>query len=81
MKTSLGVRKPRMARGRSLSSSAMASRWGWWSVMSVPSGRYSRVRPLVFSLVGRSHGEWGCANYTGRSVARVNAAWRAMSVP
>jgi len=28
-------------------------------VISVPLGKYSRSSPLVFSLVPRSHGEWG----------------------
>jgi hypothetical protein len=47
----------------------------------MPLGRYSRIRPLVFSFDPRSHGECGCAKYTGRSVASVNAACLAISVP
>ena len=35
----------------------------------------------MFSLVGRSQGEWGWAKYTATSVARENAAWAAISLP
>lgn len=40
----------------------------------VPLGRYSRMSPPVFSLLPRSHGECGCAKYTGMLVTIVNAA-------
>ena len=57
---SLGFMNPRVLRGRSLSSSATASRVvlrvdGW----SVPLGKYWRRSPLVFSLVPRCHGSAG----------------------
>ncbi len=58
----VGVRSWRHARGRSLSSLATSRRRLlviWWK--SVPLGRYWRSKPLVFSLVGRCHGEWGSA--------------------
>lgn len=38
-------------------------------------------RLLVFSLVPRSHGEWGWAKYTSTSVARPNVWWAAISAP
>ncbi len=34
-------------------------------------------RPVVFSLVPRSRGEYGWAKYTSPVIARVNAAWAA----
>ena|SRR5580704_17035540 len=53
-KTSLGVRKPRHARGRLLS---RFSTWRTWLCeilrKSVPLGKYWRIRPLVFSFVPR----------------------------
>ena len=54
-----GVLKPRVCRGRSLSSSAMASRSSWVRVrQSSRRGRYWRSRPLVFSLLPRRAGGW-----------------------
>ena len=51
---SVGVCPFKTSRGRRLSWSWTA--WTWASVTllkSVPLGKYSRIRPLVFSLVGR----------------------------
>jgi len=36
-------------------------------VISVPFGKYSRMSPLVFSFVPRSHGEWVRAGYIVQS--------------
>jgi len=59
---SVGVCPFKTMRGRRLRRSWMA--WTWVSVTSVklvPLGRYSRIRRLVFSLVGRCQGLWGSA--------------------
>src|SRR5262249_28859569 len=62
VKTSEGVRQPRIARGRLLSrSSIAASAAASCLVRSLPLGRYWRNRPLVFSFVPRSHGLAGGA--------------------
>lgn len=54
---SMGLAKPRRLRGRSLSSSATASRnASSWIDRSVPLGKYCRSRPLVFSLRPLCHG-------------------------
>ena len=53
-----GVASSRHNRGRSFSSAAMSSSSACvHRVRSVPLGRYWRSRPLVFSFVGRCHGE------------------------
>ena len=53
-KTSRGVRKPRHARGRSLSSFSTWRAWQWEMFRkSVPLGKYCRIKPLVFSFVPR----------------------------
>ena len=59
---SVGVCPFKTSRGRRLSWSWTA--WTWASVTSVklvPLGKYSRISPLVFSLVGRCQGLWGSA--------------------
>lgn len=63
----LGVSQFSVLRGRSLSSSAMASRSA--SVRgdrSVPLGMYWRNSPFVFSFVPRCQGECGSQKYTSR---------------
>ena len=45
-----------------------------------PFGKYSRTMRLRFSLLPRSHGEFGWAKYTGSPVA-VIVACRAISEP
>ncbi|WP_156475770.1 hypothetical protein [Pseudoclavibacter helvolus] len=80
MSTSFGVRKPRVWRGGLLSPSSITFICDWRAVISMPLGQYSRISPFVFSLLGRSHGEPGCANYAGSFVARVSCACFAMSL-
>lgn len=46
-------------RGRSLMSQATMARYLGSAVMSAPFGKYSRRMRLAFSLLPRSHGEWG----------------------
>ena len=56
----MGLAKARRLRGRSLSSSATASRSASVIVVkSVPLGKYWRSSPLVFSLEPRCHGACG----------------------
>ena len=62
---SAGVAQSSTRRGRVLRRSSAC--WTWVSVMwvkSVPLGKKSRIRPLLFSLVGRCQGEWGSQKYS-----------------
>jgi len=64
-----------------LSSSWMA--WSWAAVCwdrSVPLGRYSRSRPLVFSLEPRCQGAWDQRVDLDPGLL-VMRAWRAISLP
>jgi hypothetical protein len=66
-----GVLKPRVCRGRPLSSAAIASRAAWSSWRrSVPRERYWRSRPLVFSLLPRCQGCAGHRTTPGRRCRR-----------
>src|SRR5919112_6794006 len=67
-------------RGRSLISQATIAKYLGSEVISTPLGKYSRTMRLRFSLLPRSHGECGCAKYTGSPVA-VIVACRAISAP
>nr|KEP23651.1 hypothetical protein DA06_06330 [Georgenia sp. SUBG003] len=76
------MRQSRVMRGRPLRRAATSSRRsGPWTDRSVPLGKYWRSRPLVFSLEPRCQGLCGSQKYTGRSVAKVISAWRAISRP
>jgi hypothetical protein len=60
VRTSCGVRSPSTSRGRSLSSAATRSRSArLCTARLVRFGKYWRSSPLVFSLVGRCHGDRG----------------------
>lgn len=60
LRASDGVAQSSTWRGRVLSSIATSRRcWAVCVVRSVPMGKYWRRSPLVFSLVGRCHGEGG----------------------
>lgn len=60
VRASSGVRSSSTSRGRWLSSVAVWSSTIWsWSRRSLLLGKYWRISPLVFSLVGRCHGECG----------------------
>jgi len=50
------------------------------AVISTPLGKYSRTMRLRFSLLPRSHGEWGWAKYTGMEPL-VTVACAAISAP
>ena len=51
-----------------MSSAAAAARCSaLWTRRSVPFGKYCRIRPLVFSLLGRCHGLAFCQKNTGIS--------------
>ena len=63
--TSSAVSKLRHFLRRVLSAVAIgASRRGETFERSIPLGRYSRKRPLVFSFVGRCQGLFGSEKYT-----------------
>src|SRR3954451_22970751 len=53
-----------------MSQATMAKYFGS-AVISTPLGKYSRTIRLRFSLLPRSHGECGCAKYTGSPVAVI----------
>jgi CIC family chloride channel protein len=59
LKASAGVRHPSVRRGRPLSWAATACRVAGSLGITEALGRYWRRRPLVFSLVPRSHGDRG----------------------
>src|ERR1019366_5179188 len=59
LKASAGVRHPSVLRGRPLSWAAVACRVAGSLGITKTAGRYWRRRPLVFSLVPRSHGDRG----------------------
>ena len=62
LKTSCGVKNPRVFRGRSFSISCAFLMFANVTFeKSVPLGKNWRIKALVFSLVPRSQGEWGCA--------------------
>lgn len=68
-------------RGISLRLSSMIARRTGPMSRSVPLGSQRRSRPLVCSLVGLYHGEWGSQKYA--LMPRASSMWahRVISVP